>query len=312
MTLAAIFMVVGLALLTAGADRAVAAAARLSQAWGVSPVLVGALIVGLGTSAPELLVSAIAAIRGDLDLSIGNVVGSNLSNVTLVLGATAMLMPLVARARTLRREGVLMLVSVAAMAGVLWDLNLGRLEAGVLGAAMIVASVLLVLWARNDPLAVPEGAEPGFPPPIGGRREIVIGLLALGATLAGADLLVRGAERLVEEVGIDAAFVGLVVVAVGTSLPELATSLAAARRREAELVVGNVLGSNLFNSLAVVATAGLARPGPVAAEFRPALVWMLAAVAAAGLLLTTGRRLVRAEGALLLAAFAAFVAFSAA
>lgn len=306
MLLAVALIVAGLVLLTAGADRAVAAAAGLTRAWGVSPVLVGALIVGLGTSAPELLVSAIAAIRGDLDLSMGNIVGSNLSNVTLVLGATALMLPLSTRARTLRREGVLMLVAVAALVGVLWDLELGRPEAAALGAGMVVAAALLVLWSRAD-AAVSSEDRPTLPV----RREMLIGLVALAATLGGADLLVRGAERLVVEAGIDAAFVGLVVVAVGTSLPELATSLAAARRREADLVVGNVLGSNLFNSLAVAATAGLAQPGAIAADFRPALIWMAAAVAVAAVLLTTGRRLVRAEGAVLLGAFAAFVVFAA-
>ncbi len=303
MIAAALLIVAGLLLLTAGADRMVLAAARLSQARGLSPVLVGALIVGLGTSMPELLVSAIASVRGDLDLAVGNIVGSNASNVTLVLGASALVAPLVARSRVLAREGVVMLAALAALTAVLWDLEVTRVEAGALAAGMVVAAILLVRWA--------EGAE--APLPVAGvtvgRREVVIGGAALVATVAGADVLVRGAERLVEAASLESGFVGLVVVAVGTSLPELATSVAAALRGEAGLVVGNVIGSNLFNSLAVAGVAGLFGPGPIDGEFRVALLWMLAAVGAAAMFVTTGPRVVRAEAVVLLGLFGCFVVF---
>ncbi len=303
MIAAALLIGAGLVLLTAGADRMVLAAARLSRARGLSPVLVGALVVGLGTSVPELLVSAIASVRGDLDLAIGNIVGSNASNVTLVLGSAALVAPLVARSRVLAREGVAMLAALGALTVVLWDLEVSRAEGAGLAAGMVVAAVLLVHW--SDGADAPEASEAVTV----GRREAVVGGAALLATLAGADVLVRGAERLVEAASLESGFVGLVVVAVGTSLPELATSVAATRRGEAGLVVGNVIGSNLFNSLAVAGVAGLFGPGPVDGEFRVALLWMLAAVAAAAVFVVTGRRLVRWEAVVLLGLFAGFVVF---
>ncbi len=303
MIAAALLIGAGLVLLTAGADRMVLAAARLSRARGLSPVLVGALVVGLGTSVPELLVSAIASVRGDLDLAIGNIVGSNASNVTLVLGSAALVAPLVARSRVLAREGVAMLAALGALTVVLWDLEVSRAEGAGLAAGMVVAAVLLVHW--SDGADAPEASEAVTV----GRREAVVGGAALLATLAGADVLVRGAERLVEAASLESGFVGLVVVAVGTSLPELATSVAATRRGEAGLVVGNVIGSNLFNSLAVAGVAGLFGPGPVDGEFRVALLWMLAAVAAAAVFVATGRRLVRREAVVLLGLFAGFVVF---
>ncbi len=303
MTAAVLLIVAGLVLLTAGADRMVLAAARLSRTRGVSPVLVGALIVGLGTSVPELVVSAIASIRGDLDLSIGNIVGSNTSNVTLVLGCAALVTPVVATRRVLQREGVVMLAAVAALAVVLWDLEVSRAEAAGLAAGMVAAALLLVRWAAGREQEVTEDAVPV------GRREVLLGGAALLATLAGADVLVRGAERLVAAADLESGFVGLVVVAVGTSLPELATSVAAGLRGEAGLVVGNVIGSNLFNSLAVAGVAGLVGAGPIDGEFRVATAWMLAAVAISALFLVTGRRINRLEGTALAALFVGFVFF---
>ncbi len=295
-------IVVGLALLTVGADRMVLAAARWSRAKGISPILVGALVVGFGTSAPEMLVSAFAALRGDLDLAVGNVVGSNVSNLTLVLGATALVRPLAAPGRVVAREGLAMLAAVGGLAAVLWDLQVDRAEAAVLAAGMAMAILLLVRW--GDATGLPAAVEPATPV---GRREVAIGVAALAMTLAGAEVLVRGADRLVLAAGIEAAFVGLVVVAVGTSLPELATSLAAARRGESDLVVGNVIGSNLFNSLAVAGMAGLIAPAPIDNGFGAATAFMLAATAVAAVFAVTGRRVARAEGALLLASFGVFV-----
>jgi len=306
-----LLVVGGLVALTLGADRFVVSAARISETLGISPILIGALVIGLGTSAPEMLVSALAAGRGEIDIAVGNIVGSNTANVTLVLGATALVATAPARVRTIRREGVTMLVGLIVLTVLLWDRSLTRWEAVGLGAGMVVAAALLVYWARRD---VAEGLEPPdkewWEGSVG--REVAIGLGTLVVTLVGADLLVRGASRLAADLGITAAFVGLVIVAVGTSLPELATAMAAARRRETDLVLGNVLGSNLFNSLAVGGIAGLVGPGAVSATFRPAMVLMVASGALAGVLVWTGRRLERWEGAVLLAVFLAFVAFAAA
>jgi cation:H+ antiporter len=300
-------LISGLIALALGADRFVLAAARLARAWGVSPILVGALVVGLGTSAPELLVSILAAGRGEIDIALGNVVGSNTANVTLVLGATALVGAVGSRLRTLQREGVLMLVGVSVLTVFCWDLALQRWEALVLAGSMIVAAVLIVWWARSERIEVPVEAERwrGSIP-----REAVLGIATLAVTLVGSDLVVRGASRLAVELSISSAFVGLVIVSVGTSLPELAAALAAGRRGETDLVIGNVLGSNLFNSLAVAGTAGLVGAGAVSNTFRSALVFMVVSAVLAGFFAFTGRRVARWEGAVLLIFFLGFVAIA--
>ncbi|NQV05851.1 calcium/sodium antiporter [bacterium] len=338
MLTAAAFLLSGLILLTLAADRFVLSAARMSRVWGMSPILIGALVVGLGTSAPELLVSSLAAARGQIDIAAGNVVGSNVANLTLVLGATALVRPIVSRVRTIRREGGLMLGATILLAVFLWDLRIGRVEGVILAVCMIGVALVMVYWARSDPdeasaddyedlpdepdeerILVVESDEVAgadeepsdFKSYVSSGREIAFGLGALALTLFGADLLVRGATRMADELGITAAFVGLVIVSVGTSLPELATALSAARRGETDLVLGNVLGSNLFNSLMVMGAAGAIGPGAIGGEFRSAIVFMIGASAVAGFLALTGRRLDRWEGAVLLAGFMTFVAIAA-
>ena len=310
-------LVAGLAILAVAADRFVLAAARLSRHWGLSPVLVGALVVGMGTSAPELLVSALASLDGELDLAIGNAVGSNVANVTLVLGVTALFAPLSGAARVLRREGIAMLIGVTTLAVMLYDLHLSRIEGLILLAGMVVASVFIVRWARLDsslPVSSLEQTEPesegGKEPEIQPGKEIGLGLLSLVATLAGAELLVKGGTALASALGMGSAFIGMTLVAVGTSLPELATSVAGVRRNEDDLVVGNVLGSNLFNALAVAGVAATLSPGEVEMRFRVASITMVVCSALAGWFAFTGRKIVRWEGMLLLVGFLAFVLMS--
>jgi len=152
-------LLAGLLLLTLSADRFVLAAARLSRAWGLSPVLIGALVIGLGTSAPELLVSVLGAARGELDIAVGNVVGSNVSNVTLVLGTAALVGPVASRVTTIRREGALMFGAVTVLAVLLWDLRVGRIEGLALMAGMAAAAWLLTRWARSEPPETPRDGD---------------------------------------------------------------------------------------------------------------------------------------------------------
>jgi len=312
MILSLVLLIGGLALLTLSADRFVAAAAHVSAALGLSPILIGALVIGLGTSAPEMLVSGLAAARGEVDIALGNVVGSNTANLTLVLGSTALVMPIVSRLETIKREGGLMLLSMGAFAALLWNLELNRIEAVGLLIGMVVAAGLLIAWSQADtrrgraPIPDPESVE--WTGPV--RREVLVGLFMLSLTLAGADLLVRGASRLADDLGITSAFVGLVIVSIGTSLPELATALAAARRRQTDLVLGNVLGSNLFNTLAVAGIAGLVGPGTADPAFSNAVVFMLGAGVAAAVF-SWRSPVQRWEGAVLLTVFLGFVTISA-
>ncbi len=305
----------GLVLLTGGADRFVLAAARLSRVWGLSPILIGALVVGMGTSAPEFLVSVVAAAGGRIDLAVGNVIGSNIANLSLVLGATALVAPMAGHVQTLRREGFLMFGAVALLAIVVWNQSLTVAEGIILLVAMGLAAMVLIRWARGDV----EGAgtvtaeldemtyDSGRPNP---RFEIIVGIVALLATLGGAEMLVRGAQEIATRLDLSEGFIGLTLVALGTSLPELATVLAAARRNENDLVIGNLLGSNLFNSLAVAGGAAVVGGGTLVTGFRTGLLFMLGVAAFAGILTATGNRLVRWEGFALLAVYVAFVVSS--
>ncbi len=310
--LPAVMLLGGLVLLATAADRFVLAAARLSKLWGVSPILIGALVVGMGTSSPELLVSILAAISGEVDLAIGNAIGSNVANVTLVLGATAVLVPLTGNLRVLQREGILMFVAVCGFAAAIYDLELKLYEGIAMLVSMVFAAILVVRWARADQqegLAMPDDDDTDVAE-ISRNKEIGMGVLALALTLLGAELLVRGGTDLADQLGVDSAFVGLTLVAVGTSLPELATSIAGVRRGEHDMVIGNVVGSNLFNALAVAGVAGVLGPGVVDGGFRLASFVMVGCAALAGLLAFTGRELVRWEALLLLAGFGGFVYLS--
>jgi cation:H+ antiporter len=302
-----LYVVVGLILLMGASDRFVESAVRLARTLGISIVLIGALIVGLGTSLPELLVSAIASTDGRIDVAMANVTGSNVANVTLVLGTAALVAPIMSRTLILRREGALMFASVAALAGVLWDGQVSRNEGFVLLAGMAIALLLLIRWASTDTDGVIQLDDDEEAHSVPG--ELLIGIAALIVTVFAARLLLNGALDLGEELGLGEAFLG-VMLGVGTSLPELATTLAAVRRHESDLVIGNVLGSNLFNSLAVAGTAAILGPGILVDLARPALVVMMGVVAIAGWFSWSHKRVVRREGIALLIIFCVFAVLS--
>lgn len=302
-----LYVVVGLILLMGASDRFVESAVRLARALGVSIVLIGAVIVGLGTSLPELLVSGIASVDGKIDVAMANVTGSNVANVTLVLGAAALVAPIRSRTLILRREGILMLISVMLLAAVLWDKAVSRVEGFGLLAGMAVALVLLVRWSTTDPdgiIELEEGEETHSVP-----GELLIGFAALVVTVFAARLLLDGALDLGERFGLGEAFLGI-LLGVGTSLPELATTMAAVRRHESDLVIGNILGSNLFNSLAVAGTAAVAGPGLLTDLARPSLVVMIGVVGLAGWFAWRDTKVVRGEGIALLTIFAMFAVLS--
>lgn len=307
LSLVAVLQVVGgLALLTFAADRLVLAAARLSKRSGLSPVLIGAVVVGLGTSLPELLVSGLAAAEpGGMDLALGNIVGSNIANIALVLGLSVVLSPIVGQGEILRREGGLMLLGMLALTALAWDGELTLTEGVVLGVGLVVALSILVVWSSRADTAGVDLNEIGRDEDIRPGVEALFALGSLGVTLLGAQLLVTGAEETATALGVSGALIGLTLVAVGTSLPELATALAAARRKENDLVLGNVLGSNLFNALGVGGITGIIGDGTFTADFHPTLLAMIGVAALAGVLATIGDRLDRWQGVVLMAAYPA-------
>ncbi len=307
MILALAAVAVGLFLLTKAADAFVEGAVRLAAVLRVSPVVIGAVIIGFGTSTPELLVSAIAASGGNLDIAVGNIVGSNIANLSLVLGMAGAIAVITVDSSILRRE-----VPLAAGATVLLSLllvgGLTRLDGAILVLALAGALTWIIRGSRaagNEELTVELDDELHPPAPHRVGVESVRTLLGLLGTLAGAQLLVTGAVRIAADVGLSEAFIGLTLVAVGTSLPELVTAVVAARKGAHDLVVGNLLGSNLFNSLAVGGVVALVGPGPIGdADVAARAVAVMVVVTALALIaLTTGRRLSRWEGVALLAVY---------
>ncbi|MBJ31682.1 MAG: calcium/sodium antiporter [Acidimicrobiaceae bacterium] len=298
---AIVVLAAGLALLMAAADRFVAAASDLAVRLNVPPLIIGALVVGFGTSAPELVVSTMAAAQHEVDLGLGNIVGSNVANLTLVLGTAALLQPIDLPVGTKRRA--LLCLGAVALFGWLVQGEASRLEGLVLIAVMVVALMAMVRM-ETDEVASVDAA------PAGSALSAwawTVGSLV--ATVASAQAVVWGATDIAERAGIADGFVGFSLVALGTSLPELVTVVAAARRDESGIIVGSLLGSNVFNSLAVGAGLFLAGDGMVTdvdLQVRGSIAAIVVALVVVLAMCAVGRnRLVRAEGAVLLAMYAA-------
>jgi cation:H+ antiporter len=329
-TIDLILVGVGFALLARGADVFVVSAARLAVTLDLSRVVIGAVVVGFGTGLPELVVSTSAAARGSLDIAAGNIVGSNLANLTLVLGVAGLMARPEAVPRVLRREAPLSLAAVAIFAVVLQG-GLSRAE----GAALLVvlaAMVVLMLRATEPAVVladvdaaavdelveeVDELVEEAGETPVPGEadttsRDVIRAVLALASTVAGAQTLIIGARSIATAAGLSGGFVGLTLVAIGTSLPELVTAVQSARRGETALLVGNVLGSNIFNSTAVAGSVALVGPGPLREPGLTVLAAtsMVVTAALAWLFLGLGGRLRRWEAAVLLAVYAATLPLS--
>ena len=313
-------IIIGLVALIYAADRLVKSAVRISRAFGVSVILIGAVIVGFGTSVPEFVVSAIAALEGKLDLAVANVVSSNTANLTLVLGSAALIAPVIARRRVIKREGALMFAAVAILAAVLGNGWLSAWEGFVLLGLLVVAILLMIRWSNEDPDAVAAQIDDSVDLDADVPRdrhawrrevgkEILIGAAALVVTVIAADFLLDGVVGIGESFGLSAVVLGL-ITGVGTSLPELAAGISAARRHEPELVLGNILGSNVFNSLGVVGLAAVLGPGALTEITLVPIAIMVAAAAIAGIFSFTGQRIDRTEGAVLLAGFVAYTVFA--
>ena len=298
-------LVAGIAIVVISADRMVPATASLASRWGVSPVIVGAVIIGFGSSLPEMVVSVLALDQPNgLDLAIGNAVGSNIANISLVLAISVIFYPFGGQARVIRREGVLMALALGLASLVLWDGRLTLAEGLVLLGALAVAAAVVVSISKDE-VAEPPVGEDGD-----GRSTVLLGSVAMVSLvflLLGARAMVLGAEGLALRFGLSEGIVGLTILALGTSLPELGTVVASARRGRNDLVLGNVLGSNIFNALGVVGIAGVFGPGALVTNFRPDLVVMMAVAAMAGVVAWSGDRLRRIEGFALLAAYPAAI-----
>ena len=312
MVLTLLAVVVGVALLAYAADQFVLGAARVALIRRLSPIVVGVVVVGFGTSAPELLVSGIAAASGQPEIAVGNVVGSNIANLSLLLGVGAILIPLSVASSTVRREAPIAVAAMVAYAlAVQGGISLPE------GVALLVA-LGLAIWKvatsgagiAADPLGA-ETEELADASMHSLRTEAVRTLLGLVGTIAGAQLLLWGAVDIADRAGLGEGFVGATLVAVGTSLPELVTVVQSARRTETDLIVGNLLGSNMFNALGVGGVTGLIGAGsiddPGLTEF--GVVAATGVAVLAWVMMRTGRSISRLEGVVLVVLYACLVPF---
>ncbi len=293
----------GLAALAVAADHFVKGSARLAVVMRVSPVIVGAVIVGFGTSAPELVVSTVAANRGDLDLGVGNIIGSNVANVSLVLAAATLVMAVPVSRRTLRREAPLSVASVLLFALLIQN-GVTRGE-GVLLLAVLMLALGWILYSTKKELPRQGDAVVEL---VGGDRirvglEVVRTVVGLAIVVGSASLLVHGASSIAKELELSDGFVGFTILALGTSAPEMVTVVTAARLGETDLLIGNLLGSNLFNSLAVGGAVGVVGPGQLVDSTLAGegALLMILVVTGSWLMMIFGKGVSRREAALLAA-----------
>ncbi len=256
-----LMFVLGLVALVVGAELLVRGASRLAVSFGVSPLVVGLTVVAFGTSAPEMAVSVGSALAGNADLALGNVVGSNICNVLLILGIAALITPLLVNEQIIRQEIPIMIGASALLVVMALDGNIGLVESIALFALVIIYTVFLVVQSRRASKAVQDEFETEIPTSTWDRHWAVqVALIAVGLVLlvVGAGWLVDAAVAFARAFGVSDLVIGLTVVAVGTSMPEIATSIIAAIRGQRDIAVGNVVGSNVFNILAVLGAAGIA------------------------------------------------------
>ena len=308
-----LFLAAGFVLLFFGGEIVVRGAVALARRFDVSPLVIGLTIVGFGTSLPELLVSLNAALSGAPGIAVGNVIGSNLANMMLILGVAALICPIAVTPSAVRRDGLVLAGVTAVFVIVAIGGSAERHEGAVMVAAL-AAYIGLSLWndarANSGPARLHrEEAEAltGLP------RQLWLIILTIvggfGAISLGADFLVDGATSLARNAGVPDEVIGLTLVAIGTSLPELATSIVAAYRGHADVCIGNVIGSNIFNLFGILGITAIAVPVPFADKIVGFDLWVLSGVTLLMLaLLFTGWRLARTEAALLLALYGAYVA----
>lgn len=298
-----VYVFAGLLALFFGGEALVRGSVGIARRAGISPLLIGLTVVGFGTSTPELLVSVDAALRGVPDIAIGNIVGSNIANILLIVGVTCLVWPIRVAGRTLRRDTAVMVAAAAALVPIFAMGELGRLP----GLMLVIALAGYLVWAYIQPGEASAEAEDSTPPPamlISGVW-VVAGLVTL---MFGARFLVDGSVNIARGFGISEAFIGLTIVAVGTSLPELATSVIAAFRKQSEIAIGNIVGSNIFNVLGILGVTALIKPIPVADRF---LTFDLPVMICASLVLTalllTQRVIGRGVGVVLLLGYVGYV-----
>lgn len=308
-------IIVGLTLLVFGADRFVHGSAAMARNFGIAPLLIGLTIVAFATSTPEILVSIIAASRGEPDLAIGNAIGSNIANIGLVLGATAMLCPIELHSATLRREMPALLAVTLLTISLFLDMYLSRVDGMVLLAGLVIVMVWLVRLglrsAENDPIKAEYEAE--IPRNVDNKLAVLWLIVGIGTLLFGADLLVDGAVDVAREIGVSDVVIGVTLVALATSLPELAVTMVSALRGEYGLAIGNLVGSNIINLLAVIGIAAVIEPAQLPSTVLTLHIFVMVAFTLVLFAMTynyDGKgKVSRFEGLSLIVSYGAYIAY---
>lgn len=298
-----LYLVAGLVGLFFGGEALVRGSVGIARRMAIPPLLIGLTVVGFGTSTPELLVSVDAAWRGVPDIALGNIVGSNIANILLIIGLSALVWPIKVMGATLRRDTAVMMAAALVLVPIFAMAQMGRPA----GLVLVAGLVAYLFWAYRQTGEM-EAEDVGVPSPASALVSTLWVIGGLVALMVGARLLVDGAVSIARGYGISEAFIGLTIVAVGTSLPELATSLIAAFRRQSEIAIGNIVGSNIFNVLGILGVTALIAPIPVASRF---LTFDLPIMIAVSLILTalllTRPVIGRGIGVAMLAGYVAYV-----
>lgn len=314
-----VYFIVGLALLVIGAELLVRGASRLALAVGVSPLVIGLTVVAYGTSAPEVSVSVAAAFGGQVDIAVGNVVGSNIFNVLLILGVSALIVPLVVNRQIIRQEVPIMIGVSALFIALGWDGRIGPFEAALFLFLLVAYTTFLVVQSRREIKAGNMGlSDDEMSLTANGwssSRLVQVGMVIAGLAclVAGARLLVAASVAFAQALGVSDLVIGLTIVAAGTSLPEVATSITAAIKGERDIAVGNVIGSNTFNILGALGLSGVAA-GTGGLGVAPSVmafdIWVMLATAVACIpIFLTGREIARWEGAVFVAYYVFYVTY---
>lgn len=306
-------LLVGLAFLFLGGNWLVQGASRLAQSIGISPLIVGLTIVAIGTSAPELIVSVSAAIAGSSDIAIGNVVGSNIANLGLILGISALIYPVSVHVTMLRREIPIMLGVTIIAFGMFQDGTLSRIEGVLLVAGFLIFVAFMIYSSRQEQtLAHDITEEQNAAEPKTMRRSREFLRLGIGIVLLvlGAQLTVNNASILARNLGVDELVIGVTLVAVGTSLPELVTSVTAALHKESDIAIGNVVGSNIFNILGILGISALIQPIQVSPQSANVDSLVMVGFSLLALPFVLDRKLGRIEGGMFIVAYVGFTLYT--
>ncbi|MGD8174068.1 calcium/sodium antiporter [Vibrio sp. TRT 21S02] len=305
------FLVVGLIFLVWSADKLVFGAAALARNVGISPLVIGMTILAMGSSAPEMMVSATAALDGKTDTAVGNVLGSNIANIALILGITALIKPLSISSAVLRRELPLMIAVTLVAGALLWDSHLGFYEGALLFVLFALFLLTMLKISRNEKKngdVLLEEQESEVPEGVSNLKAamwVIIGLVILPLA---ADTLVNSAVVIAKHFGMSDLVIGLTIIAVGTSLPELAASVAGVMKGEDDMAVGNIIGSNVFNILAVMGIPGILNPSILSEYAMGRDFWVMLGVSLLLVVMALGksRSINRIEGFVLLCCFLAY------